>query len=121
VSGARKHGKCGGWWGRSWVEWGPSWGRNAIFGFVLAVGGALIAIIQASEQKDDARFVAGLAGWTLFAVGLLYLSVFVRRAWQGRIRRLRERRGLCTGCGYDLRGLEGGRCPECGYVNRVEE
>ncbi|MCC6659703.1 MAG: hypothetical protein IT437_02330 [Phycisphaerales bacterium] len=22
--------------------------------------------------------------------------------------------GMCPGCGYDIRGMEGGRCPECG-------
>ncbi len=22
--------------------------------------------------------------------------------------------GTCPGCGYDIRGMEGGRCPECG-------
>lgn len=26
----------------------------------------------------------------------------------------RERRGLCVGCGFDLDGLSGGVCPECG-------
>ena len=28
--------------------------------------------------------------------------------------RTRRRRGLCPACGYDLRGLESERCPECG-------
>lgn len=32
------------------------------------------------------------------------------------VRRIRRRRGLCVGCGYDLRGRDsaGGVCPECG-------
>jgi hypothetical protein len=29
-------------------------------------------------------------------------------------RRIRAERGLCTRCAYDLRGLAGARCPECG-------
>lgn len=29
----------------------------------------------------------------------------------------RRRRGLCAGCGYDLRGSDGGVCPECGGVD----
>lgn len=28
---------------------------------------------------------------------------------------LRDRRGLCVNCGYDLRGNTSGPCPECGY------
>ncbi len=31
-----------------------------------------------------------------------------------RRRRLREQRGLCAACGYNLRGSPGPRCPECG-------
>lgn len=31
-------------------------------------------------------------------------------------RRSRRRRGLCEACGYDLRGTEGDRCPECGSI-----
>ncbi len=33
----------------------------------------------------------------------------------------RRRRRLCTGCGYDLRGLRGLRCPECGRSCSVED
>jgi hypothetical protein len=29
-------------------------------------------------------------------------------------RRSRRRRGRCIACGYDLRGIEGAKCPECG-------
>ena len=28
----------------------------------------------------------------------------------------RQRKGLCSTCGYDLAGLTGGRCPECGHA-----
>lgn len=47
---------------------------------------------------------------SLAAVPLLLVGV--RRRW---IRRQRSRQGLCTVCGYDLRGTPG-RCPECGRV-----
>jgi hypothetical protein len=47
-----------------------------------------------------------LSLWPIVA-GLLFLR---------RHRRLNHRRklGLCLDCGYDLRGLESPRCPECG-------
>jgi len=45
---------------------------------------------------------APVAGW-----------VWVRR-WR------RVRRGRCASCGYDLRGLGGGTCPECGGRASVE-
>jgi hypothetical protein len=37
-----------------------------------------------------------------------------RAALKARSRRFRVRSGLCLRCGYDLRGNESGRCPECG-------
>src|ERR1041385_5000192 len=32
---------------------------------------------------------------------------------------LREAGGRCAGCGYELRGVESDRCPECGTVARL--
>src|SRR5262249_28618706 len=44
---------------------------------------------------------AGLA-WLYWRAGVLIPSLW------------RRRRGLCGGCGYDLRGMSGTVCPECG-------
>jgi hypothetical protein len=46
----------------------------------------------------------------LFAI-LWFMLLFIPGAAR---RTLRQRRGRCLACGYDLRGLTADRCPECG-------
>jgi hypothetical protein len=62
------------------------------------------------------RFTYGISHWVIFAVfGLLPLTRLIigsRRRWR---RRRLTARGLCVGCGYDLR-FTPDRCPECGRV-----
>ncbi len=64
---------------------------------LVAIGAAFISLIV--------LLVGGVIVW--FAV-----SFIVERRME-RVRFDRDRNGLCVGCGYDLRGLNG-RCPECG-------
>lgn len=47
--------------------------------------------------------VALLGAYPAYAVTLELIRIITRR-----------RRGLCGNCGYDLRGNDSGRCPECG-------
>ena len=57
----------------------------------------------------------GFAVNTLFYAALLWLLIpgpFV--LWRFIRRLIRQRRGLCPGCGYDLRHGEHEACPECG-------
>lgn len=55
---------------------------------------------------------AGLFLDSLFWGGVTALAI---EGWRWMRRGQRRRRGLCTGCGYDLRGSAGGGvCPECG-------
>jgi hypothetical protein len=45
----------------------------------------------------------------------LWLALSARGVWTARRLNRRRRSGLCTACGYDLRGTPGApRCPECG-------
>ena len=53
-----------------------------------------------------------LAPWWLLAVAACLPSVAqLTRAVR---RRRRRRAGRCPSCSYDMRGVAGGRCPECG-------
>ena len=61
--------------------------------------------------------------WPGFVVNTLlftmpaYLVLVIVGAGTAMLRRSRRRRrGMCTACGYDLAGLNGGRCPECGHA-----
>jgi len=51
--------------------------------------------------------------WLLIAILAVPTFRSIRGVW---VRRRRKARGLCIGCGYDLRGAPG-RCPECGRGN----
>ena len=54
----------------------------------------------------------GFAVNTLFYAGILWLLILAFT-----LRRLiRQRRGLCLACGYDLRHAEHEACPECGVT-----
>jgi hypothetical protein len=59
----------------------------------------------------DAGIYSGAWGLVLFMV------LSLGRAGK---RRMRIARGRCAACGYDLRGLAGGVCPECGRTAGVK-
>lgn len=55
--------------------------------------------------------------WHTFALNVAVYALTIRIGFVGlaAIRRgLRQRRGLCTNCGYDLQTSPSTRCPECG-------
>ena len=57
-----------------------------------------------------------LVGGSISMLRLGWLFVSVGRSAD---RRQRRRKGLCTACGYDLRGNQfGERCPECGTLTQ---
>ena len=51
--------------------------------------------------------------WAVFSVSAICSALLVVRALRQRLWSARQRAGLCTKCGYDLRSSSE-RCPECG-------
>ena len=55
--------------------------------------------------------------WMLPAI----LFIFLRHVYREERSRKWAMEGRCTGCGYDLRGSSGLRCPECGSAREVAD
>lgn len=104
----------------------------AFVGAILAVGGtALFLVIEETlyplgpgyaAQLDSFRQARNMFrdGDTVVALSLVgavagVLLLFAYRWASSRFERSRSDRGLCVGCGYDLRGGSPG-CPECGLA-----
>jgi hypothetical protein len=65
------------------------------------------------SAPDSHRVVTTVPLWPVWLLAAVPTGVlWVRRARRG----LRQRRGGCTRCGYDLGGITGTRCPECGAI-----
>jgi predicted amidophosphoribosyltransferase len=53
--------------------------------------------------------------WIAYILMLIVLLAIVPRRVIGILdTSLRRSRGLCSGCGYNLKGNTSGTCPECG-------
>ena len=63
------------------------------------------------------RFLA-IPYWLIQSLTLVVPAVWFRRYRLHRITQFRRSHGLCTICGYDLRGTPD-RCPECGTPVRA--
>ena len=59
--------------------------------------------------------LVGVPCWAVVVSTGVLPALWVRQWTRGRRRRWRTARGLCPGCGYDLRATPG-KCPECGHV-----
>jgi hypothetical protein len=97
-------------WGR--VNAGPKshWEFNErVVGRNLREPGQLV---WAASESGPAYAEVGVRSWVVIAafsiVPVWWTIVVIRRA-------RRDRRGLCSQCGYDLRATPD-RCPECGAV-----
>jgi hypothetical protein len=134
--GARKpvdfyrHGYSTAWWLRGadefwwWVKGrkpAPGWvrvtgsgvPRNAAPGAVQDMGDGTFMVASASipGARAATQFRLEVPLWMPIALlGAPYLAVWARR-W-----RRRRAPWQCDGCGYDLRGMNAEKCPECGRM-----
>lgn len=117
-----------GWAGNFTVN---HWGR-----FRVRTGNVQVAYAKTSEVQFPQRIISVMRGdfgslyfrtgsngrWRWVAVSvplwMLVALLFVEPAWayyRGHyVKKRRAKRHLCTSCGYELRGIESDRCPECG-------
>jgi hypothetical protein len=93
------------WIGPMPGEW---WGRLGI-GYRHTISGVFQSIVF-MDRLDDLKIVT-LPHWAVVLPLAIWPVIFFRRV--AKLRR-RKRMGLCLSCGYDLRGIDSGRCPECG-------
>jgi CBS-domain-containing membrane protein len=56
-----------------------------------------------------------IANSLLFAAAWVVIVVMARGIARAILARFRTRKGHCPACDYDLTGVAGPVCPECGY------
>lgn len=79
----------------------------------LAPVAAVVDLINA----DGLIWIFGIAMFEALVPGAIVDTII----WIVRRRRCRlENAGVCAKCGYDLRGLSGSVCPECGQSIRID-
>jgi hypothetical protein len=81
---------------------------------LMEMAGAAVAYGTAGTPAGGMRTYFGFR-ISVFYLALLAAILPTRRSFRAIIERRRARRGLCPGCGFDLRASSE-RCPECGLA-----
>lgn len=100
-------------------EW-PSQRQRFHLG-ALTIGGGSLWLQSGRACAECETPVRDIVLWRYLAGNVLFWSVAafgtvwaLRAIWVVSKRCVRHRRGACRGCGYDLDGIDGAACPECG-------
>ena len=75
---------------------------------------------QVDRQSPPRIFDVRIPLWLVFLLSAAPAAWLWLRALGHTTAIYRETRGLCSGCGYDLRGNVSGRCPECGKETKKQ-
>lgn len=88
-----------------------SYTRWAAFAVLVGLAILLAGLLSLTSREvlPNSKIALFLPGLFSGVFGVIALQLWQR--WFPPPRRLGRR---CVACGYDLRGVSGGRCPECG-------
>lgn len=96
----------------------PLVGRRGSIGRWFAVAGfgvSTVMVLQGSIVYSFSYMLEGWPGVAWLGSSLVLLSKWV--VWDILLSKSRPAGSTCLRCGYNLRGLRGKRCPECGEPN----
>lgn len=89
----------------------PVWGwflHETVQAFCMGQGLSRLSLFVGYDPEQE---LLNRVGW----LALLPIGMYLLMDGRWVIRRaLRGLDGTCPGCGYDARGVQGGKCPECG-------
>lgn len=113
------------WIWRRDVVWTTRRRQMTGFAVVWAIGPAVLVgalILAVDRSLDEAAAILGGLCWLV--VWLASTVLIWRETSLERMRRLGETAEepiVCPTCGYDMRGLQQARCPECGTQYTLDE
>lgn len=91
---------------------GVVWAATRWWRLALAMMTAALVLIMPSGHV---RFTRLSFDWMIaYTIGVNGVLCSMLAAWGWRARRRTQPEHVCRGCGYDLRGIGSGVCPECG-------
>ncbi len=102
----------GGKWQITQVDGNAGWKLASGIKFPFALG-----VVDSTPQGRERCQIQLIPLWPGFVIDVMfYAGTWLTMLYVvGAVRRWRRvRRGQCGGCGYDVRGIAGGVCPECG-------
>jgi len=114
-----------GYWIALWksvVRWSAERLSFTVFATIgSAVGGLFVALLVNSIERGFGDIIGAIVAplsW-LIATTLLWRETPAERA--ERVRAVQKSAVVCPSCGYNLTGLKGTRCPECGTEYSLDE